>query len=125
MPLLDAKAQQAMGQLRPDLEHIKTLLNTEGFARSNYISIFDGGPTLEADTDSIATIQNQFSCSVQIREAEACEQTATLISNNRLKHFVAIQTTIDLNDIYLTPIQAERLDVQAGDTVFVLPLASS
>ncbi len=123
VPLLDKTAQQAIGQLRPDLLNVKKLFTSEGFVQNNYISIFDGGPTLEASTASLKTVNTQFSCNARIQDTvDSSTKQAVLISNNYVKNFAALHTLVDLSDIYLTPEQAQQLNVAVGDKLFVLPL---
>lgn len=54
--LLSDEAQLAMGQGHPMAEPSQQLLRREGFHPGCFVDIFDGGPVLEARTDSLKTL---------------------------------------------------------------------
>lgn len=54
--LLSEAAQQALGEARAATIDNLELLQREGFEAGNYVGIFDGGPVLEARTDSVRSI---------------------------------------------------------------------
>jgi len=123
VPLLSTGAQTAMGQVRPDMLAVESLLKSVGFSQQGYISIFDGGPTLEANTNQISAINQQFSCALVIGSASA--QTSLqrfLVTNNRLQDFCCISTKLDPNNPVLTESQAKQLNLTAGDTLYLLAL---
>lgn len=132
VPLLEKPAQQAIGQLRPDLNIIKELLITQGFKHQHYISIFDAGPAFECSTTNIAAINNQYHATVQLTNLYAqSDAKPALISNNKVKGFKAIIATIDvtasqqMQTIQLTTEQAACLDVNAGDSVYILAITQT
>lgn len=55
--LLAESAQAVMGQPHPTGRAALRMLEEEGFYYDRYIDIFDGGPTVIADTDDIRTIR--------------------------------------------------------------------
>ena len=54
--LLSEAAQQALGEAHPATVGNLELLQREGFGAGHYVDIFDGGPVLEARTDSLHSI---------------------------------------------------------------------
>ncbi|MEH6444126.1 MAG: arginine N-succinyltransferase [Oceanospirillaceae bacterium] len=136
VPLLANSAQQVIGKVRPDLQKVATLLKSEGFSFNNYVSIFDGGPTLEAAVNDLKTVKLQFSTPAIIQETT--QETASsdrqenlriglqevLISNNALSDYRCIYAKINIQAVSLTPQQSHALKVTAGDTLYVLPLST-
>ena len=62
-------ARAVIGLPHPSGRAAMRMLENEGFAFENYIDIFDGGPTMTARTDAIASIQNARDCTL-VRLAE-------------------------------------------------------
>lgn len=123
VPLLELSAQQSMGSVRPDMQKVASLLKTQGFTQRGYISIFDGGPTLEADTAQVVAIEQQFSQILVIDNRKpSSNHGAFLVSNNALQDYRCIHVLIDPNDIYLNDKQATQLNLTAGDTIFLLAI---
>jgi arginine N-succinyltransferase len=132
VPLLAESAQQVIGKVRPDMQKVEALLKSEGFSFNNYVSIFDGGPTLEAAVDDLKTVKQQFSTPAVIQEIT--EQAVNLdlqaslqdvlISNNAITDYRCIYAKVDLQTVCLTPQQSHALKVTTGDTLYVLPLST-
>ena len=126
VPLLSDSAQRVMGCARPDMAQVQELLSAEGFCENGYISIFDGGPTLQAQIRQLRSIARQFATAAIIAEpAIATNSSKVLISNNLLQNYACIYAEVDLADIRLSPAQAEQLQVSTGDTLYILPLAET
>lgn len=126
VPLLNMQAQQVMGKVRPDMQKVESLLTSIGFQQKGYISIFDGGPTLEAKTCSISTIEQQFSTTLIIEESdqsEVCQQY--LVSNSQLRDYRCISVSLNPDNITLTAAQAQQLNLAAGDTLYLLALSAN
>lgn len=122
-PLLAASAQQAIGCVRPDMQIVEALLKDQGFAPQGYISIFDGGPTLESQTDDIAALKQLFI--TQLHQADYPSDQPlqdVLICNTDSVNFRCIHSSVDLSCIYLNAKQCQSLKVDDGDSVYVLPL---
>lgn len=56
--LLSDEAQAAIGQPHADGRRARDLLLAEGFREDGYVDIFDAGPTLIAEIDSLASIRS-------------------------------------------------------------------
>jgi arginine N-succinyltransferase len=56
--LLPKAAQEALGRPHDDGRPAFEMLLTEGFVAGDYVDIFDGGPTVVADIDSVRTIRD-------------------------------------------------------------------
>jgi arginine N-succinyltransferase len=123
VPLLTPAAREVMSKHHPGTESTCQMLAREGFSVSNYIDIFDGGPTLEARIKHISTIKNA-KCK-QIKKSDSGFGMKYLISNNRFSDFRCVigQTTDGLGDIIrLHSKTAESLAVDDGDTVSFVAL---
>ena len=76
-----------MGQPHPSGRAALRMLEAEGFIFDRYIDIFDGGPTVTAQTDQIRTIREARSETVaEIGEGGTAKM---LVATGRLKEFRA------------------------------------
>jgi arginine N-succinyltransferase len=124
VPLLNSRAQQAMGKVRPDMQKVESLLVSIGFNQQGYISIFDGGPTLEAKSCNISTIEQQFTTTLIIDEPNQSDMRQQyLVSNNQLRNYRCISASLNPDSITLTASQAQQLNLAAGDTLYLLALS--
>ena len=116
--LLAETAQAVIGQPHQTGRAALRMLEEEGFYYDRYIDIFDGGPTVIADTDDIRTV----------REATAetvCEiadggRTKMLVSAGRLNDFRACFASIKRlpkKGVCINREAAELLEVDIGDEV--------
>ena len=55
--LLPKEAQEVIGEVHPNTEPAKRILEQEGFTFSGLVGIFDPGPVLTAQGDNIRTIK--------------------------------------------------------------------
>lgn len=124
VPLLAHSAQQAIGGVRPDMQKVEKLLRAQGFDNNGYISIFDGGPTLETNTLQVKAIQQMSSCTLQAALEKPNQETQkVLIANLADNQFRCIYSEVDPDCIHLNDEQSNLLNTAADETVFVLPLA--
>ncbi|MDQ7049278.1 MAG: arginine N-succinyltransferase [Enterobacterales bacterium] len=97
-------------------------MQTEGFSRSNYVDIFDAGPTIAAETQHIRSIQQSAGFQVNIgpNNSNGIGQNL-IICNSKLSQSRAIQTEAIINDeqnmVTLTEQQANYLLVEQDDLV--------
>jgi arginine N-succinyltransferase len=119
--LLTDGAKAVMGQPHPSGRAALRMLEEEGFYFDRYVDIFDGGPTVTADTDEIRTVRES---SVE----ELCEiaeggKTKAIIATGRLKNFRACCATIrklGKKGVSIDPSAAELLEVEVGDELVVV-----
>lgn len=118
--MLPENARSVIGLPHPSGRAAMRMLEREGFHYENYVDIFDGGPTMTARTDQVATIRNAR----QVRVAElGGDGEPMLVSAGRLEHFrVALGQVraADVGDVLLDPDCAALLGVEAGDQVTVV-----
>ncbi|MDW6005218.1 arginine N-succinyltransferase [Vibrio mangrovi] len=68
VPLIDEEAQAVMGQVHPDAELQCGLLSEQGFEPDKYVEIFDAGPILTANRNTLDIWQNHRLCRVKLVE---------------------------------------------------------
>src|SRR3546814_4102960 len=56
--MLNEHARSVIGVPHPTGRAAMRMLENEGFAFENYVDIFDGGPTMTARTDQVASIRD-------------------------------------------------------------------
>ena len=90
IPLLPQEAQEVIGQVHPNTEPAKAVLNSEGFEFENDVDIFDGGPTLACATDKIRAVAESQTGTVSEIVESSSELTQGLISNESLDFRCAV-----------------------------------
>lgn len=121
--LLSEQAQAALGQPHPLTKANYDLLQREGFQPGCYVDIFDGGPVLEARTDSLKTLvtsQHKTLHGSETPDGEIC-----LISAGEGADFRCLLTPVaeTLSDEVKVPVSTwHALNRSAGDPVRISPL---
>ena len=116
LSLLPAAAQAALGQPHDDGRPAFDMLINEGFHAGDYVDIFDGGPTVVANIDSVKTI----------REAGQIEMAG--VTEGGIRSLVAVGTGADFRvarggvdaDGRVDAALAEALRLQIGDSMLVV-----
>jgi arginine N-succinyltransferase len=120
--LLTEAAKSVMGQPHPSGRAALRMLEEEGFYFDRYIDIFDGGPTVTADTDEIRTVRE--STSERICEIAEGGKIKALVACGRLKNFRACCASIrriPRKGVAIDSQAAELLEAQVGDEILVVP----
>ena len=117
---LSESARGVVGTVHPDTSPARRLLEKEGFSFRGCVDVFDAGPTLEADRDSIHTVSTSKLATVCI--ANVKKHQAIMIANGSAADFRATFTEYAQWDqaasqIALSPAVAEMLNVMDGDQV--------
>ena len=117
--LLSKEAQAVINQVHPKTVPAVRLLEAEGFSRRGYVDIFDGGPTVEANFNSIRTINQSHRCQVIIGEVQSTDNY--IICNSETKKFRATQASVSLREtaqqVVISSDVAQALLVNEGDWV--------
>lgn len=114
--LLPKRAQEALGRPHNDGRPAFEMLLAEGFGSGDYVDIFDGGPTVVADIDSVRTVREARQVMVSAIKSGgspalvACGQGAT---------FRVGRGGADL-DGRIEPALAETLGLSPGDPVLLV-----
>jgi arginine N-succinyltransferase len=95
------------------------MLELEGFRHDGYVDIFDGGPTMVAQTDQVASVQN---CDrARVSSLTATEGERAILATGRLGTFRACFGARMLDGeggIAIDSASADLLDVSKGDEVW-------
>jgi arginine N-succinyltransferase len=116
--LLTEAAKAVIGQPHPTGKAALRMLEAEGFYFDRYIDIFDGGPTVTADTDEIRTIRE--STTETVCEIADGGRTKMLVATGRLKDFRACFGTVKRvpkKGLCIDRQCAELLEVEVGDEI--------
>lgn len=120
---LDKRAQACMGMTHTATRAAMNLLELEGFIKTDYINVFDGGPILEAKTNKIRTITH----STRVKLAGIRKPTsarAYFIATVNTPFFVSL-ATVDIDKAnhccYLDAHVMEKMQLKIHDTLCVSP----
>jgi arginine N-succinyltransferase len=120
--LLTEAARTVMGQPHPSGRAALRMLEEEGFYFDRYLDIFDGGPTVTADTDDIRTIREATRDTVcEIADGGTIK---ALAASGSLKDFRACSASVRKlakKGICIDPEAAELLEVKVGDEIVMVP----
>ncbi len=124
--MLPEKARNVIGVPHTSGRAAMRMLENEGFAWEKYVDIFDGGPTMSAHTDKIATIKNAKNAKlIEIDEALGEDKSGEkmLISIGELTDFRAGYGWVNEKDdgIALDPAAAKALKIEVGETLSYVP----
>lgn len=120
--LLPDAARAQIGRPHGSGEAAMRMLEREGFAFDSYVDIFDGGPTMIAETDRIATVREARSDRVS-EIAGPGSGTPCLVGAGRLARFRCCHGKVSGVDggVALDSEAAQALGVALGDTVIHVP----
>jgi len=119
--LLNEAAKGVMGQPHPSGRAAMRMLEDEGFYFDRYIDIFDGGPTVTADTDDIRTIRE--SAHETVCEIADGGKVKALVASGSLKDFRACCASIrklPKQGVCIDPEAAELLEIKVGDEILMV-----
>ncbi|GGC37253.1 arginine N-succinyltransferase [Novosphingobium marinum] len=118
--MIDENALAVMGVPHASGRAAMRMLENEGFVFDNYIDIFDGGPTMVAQTDRINTIRETRDVPVT-RVGDIGENAPALLAAGRLAEFRACHAGIveEGEGIAIDAATAAMLRVSEGDSVAV------
>jgi arginine N-succinyltransferase len=122
LAMLPEGALAALGAPHHSGRAAMRMLESEGFAYENYVDIFDGGPTMIAQTDRIATIRDAKRQTVLgIEETPGGE--ASIVARGRLDAFRAtFGYVLPIEDgIIIDAESAALIGAKIGDTVTFAP----
>lgn len=115
--MLPDTARAVMGMPHPTGRAAMRMLESEGFHHEGYIDIFDGGPSMVAQTDQIRTVRDAKTATLVATDAKG-GQTG-LVAKGRLTDFVCVHATIEEKDgdAVIDARSAELLGATPGDEI--------
>ncbi len=117
--MLGEAARSAIGVPHPSGRAAMRMLELEGFRHDGYVDIFDGGPTMVAHTDHVASVK--ASVAATITDLTASEGERAILATGKLGSFRACfgaRVLDDAGGIAIDSASADLLDVAAGDEVW-------
>lgn len=121
--LLAEEAREVIGQPFQSSAPAMRLLEREGFTHQGYVDVFDAGPTMQAETTSISSVQASRLLEVSSVE-EQIEGDKWIVSNTVLGDFRVVHTPLDLHvengKVSISKNAAAALRVQVGDQIRVV-----
>ncbi|PHS20040.1 MAG: arginine N-succinyltransferase [Kangiella sp.] len=129
--LLSKDAQESINQVHKNTIPAIRLLESEGFIQSDYVDIFDAGPTISAQKRHIKTIQQSLKLIVKFENQndikngqDSSMQQRHIICNTKTDDFRAVQILATICDsekhIIIPKDVAKHLFVNEGDLVRVI-----
>ena len=121
--LLPQSAKDVIGKTHPHTQPAARLLESEGLRFQGYIDIFDAGPTLQTDIQDLRAVKDSQVLNTVLNDTPQ-EAQFYLVSNDDYLNYRGIlaKTTIRDNEIELTQTQLDKLQLQQGQAVRILPL---
>lgn len=121
--LLPQAAQDAIGKPFPASLPALKMLEKEGFRYTNYVDIFDGGPTVETYTRDIYTIQKTRILKVSGFKDLPETKNKMLISTLHLRRFKCCLADVEVSgdEVQISQKLADVLNVKIGDELNVAP----
>lgn len=121
--LLTKNAQQSIGKVHEKTRPALRMLEQEGFRFRGYVDIFDAGPTVEADLETISTVAQSRQAKVDIianNEQKSAHQNTYYIINTSVEKFRAGVGHLRIKDEQTVTIEqhlADALLLKQGDLV--------
>jgi len=122
VPMLSQAAQAVLGEVHPQTKPAVQMLLAEGFRKTGYVDIFDGGPTIESPVSEVRTVKESFELEITIGEVASRGVTNAMVSNTRLKSFRACLAKLsppEGNIITISQELADALLIENGDIIRV------
>ena len=127
LDLLPPKAQDVVGKEHTDAGGALHILYKEGFGFSDYVDIFDAGPTIETPLKNIKTVSNSREVSINaiVDETGLVDQQKFIISNCQLHNYRLIHAAVAIEQdkfeqTTISKQSAMILGVKPGDTIRIV-----
>ncbi len=116
--MLPLAAQDVFGKPHPNAIAAKKLLEKQGFKKSSYYDLFDGGPHLYAPTDDILAVKESHNGVVGELRSEITNGKRAIISNQKLAFRACVASILEEKmGIVIHPNVSFTLQVDVGDPV--------
>ncbi|KTC39254.1 arginine N-succinyltransferase [Pseudomonas sp. ABAC61] len=119
IPMLAQPAQDCIGRIHPDAKEACDILVDEGFSPTQYVDLFDAGPTLQGRNHELRSII-QSRVATSYLAAQSGQGRPWLLSNDRLQGFRAIVAPLDEAPGDVTGLDhamLQALQLEPGDPV--------
>jgi arginine N-succinyltransferase len=121
--LLQPQAREAIGKIFSATAPALRMLKKEGFHYNDYVDIFDGGPTVEAYRENIATIKNTKTLTISGFKDLPETKNKMIVSTRSLIDFKAClaDVLIENDNVIISESLAIILGVGLGDQLSIAP----
>ncbi len=120
--LLPSPARAALGRPHDDGRAAYDMLLAEGFAAGDYVDIFDGGPTVVADIDTVRTVRQSRGLTIAaVGSLNGSGGTAMLAAAGTGAHFRVARGSVAADGTVDSALAA-ALNVAVGDAITVAPV---
>ena len=121
--LLSQAAQAAIGKVHDKTKPALALLEKEGFKYRGYVDIFDAGPTIEAEVDTLKTVRESIRKPALIATINP-QAPLHIIINTQVADFRAVLQPLEITDhhILISRETAKALHVHNSDMIRIAPL---
>jgi arginine N-succinyltransferase len=120
--MLPESARSVIGKPHPSGRAAMRMLEKENFKYAGYIDIFDGGPTMEADIDTVKSVAN--SREATISAISDTSDTHSLAATGTLEAFRCCYAHVEAqgeDEVAIDAAAAETLNAQIGTSVRYVP----
>jgi len=126
IPLLPVDAQEVIGQVHRNTRPAQAMLEREGFEYRDMVDIFDGGPTVHAETQNIRTVRDNVLAEVKSVVEEVRTEPRKIVSNCELGFRCCLaHVELDNRAATIDKGTSECLGVGVGDSIRVIDLRPS
>lgn len=125
IPLLPKTAQDVIGRVHSETVPAIKLLESEGFAFTGMVDIFEAGPIVSCATDEIRTVRESRAAIIHKIALKEIESDLFILSNTYSQGFRATAAPVNLvpgKGIEITRETAHALGLKKGDAVRIAPL---
>jgi len=121
--LLSQAAQAAIGKVHDKTKPALALLEKEGFKCRGYVDIFDAGPTIEAEVDTLKTVRESIRKPALIATINP-QAPLHIIINTQVADFRAVLQPVEITEdhILISRETAKALQVNNSDMIRIAPL---
>jgi len=122
--MLSGEAREAIGQVNPDTEPVKNLVEKIGFRYRNMLDPFDGGPHYWARTVQIKPVKETFLVKIAPKAGAAQSKTGMMlcISEKGVRALADNFAFRSKKEVLLSDIQKESLGAKTRPELYFLPL---
>lgn len=120
--MLGEDARSVIGVPHPTGRAAMRMLENEGFHYDGYVDIFDGGPTMMAQTDQVTSVRESQSASLKAMDLAQGEKA--ILATGKLATFRACYGARAFDEdgnITIDSAAADILEVNEGDTIWSVP----
>ncbi|MDB5103514.1 MAG: arginine/ornithine succinyltransferase subunit [Fibrobacteres bacterium] len=125
IPLLPKVAQDVIGRVHSETVPAIKLLESEGFAFSGMVDIFEAGPIVSCATDEIRTVRESRTSEIYRIVGRPIDSDPFIISNTYSQGYRATAAALAIvpgKGIEIDRETASALDLKKGDAVRIAPL---